>query len=81
MSAISNNGKAFLAWYLTHLVASPLRTKACTSGILSGLQELTAQKLSGVKQFDKRIIQMAAYGKFINNKEEIFFFNSKIGVK
>ncbi|GAA5805018.1 hypothetical protein EDC94DRAFT_699535 [Helicostylum pulchrum] len=74
MSAISNNGKAFLAWYLTHLVASPLRTKACTSGILSGLQELTAQKLSGVKQFDKRIIQMAAYGLFVSGPLSHFMY-------
>lgn len=63
-SALSNNAKAFLAWYLTHLAASPLKTKACTSGVLSGVQELTAQKLSGYKQFDKRIIQMAAYGMY-----------------
>lgn len=68
MSGISANGKAFLAWYLTHLAATPLRTKACTSGVLSGFQELTAQKLSGVKQLDKRIIQMAAYGKKTKNK-------------
>jgi peroxisomal membrane protein 2 len=61
-TALSNNTKVFLAWYLTHLSTSPLRTKAITSGVLSGLQELTAQKLSGAKKFDKRIIQMAAYG-------------------
>lgn len=61
-AALSNNAKAFLAWYLSHLVASPLKTKACTSGTLSGLQELTAQKLSGQKKLDKRVIQMALYG-------------------
>lgn len=64
-TALSNNAKSFLAWYLTHLATSPLRTKACTSGVLSGFQELTAQKLSGAKQLDKRVIQMAAYGKLL----------------
>lgn len=53
----------WLVWYLTELTTNPLRTKSVTSGCLSGLQELTAQKLSGVKKFDKRIFQMAAYGK------------------
>jgi hypothetical protein len=59
---MSNIGKAFLAWYLSHLAVDPLRTKACTSGLLSGLQELTAQKLSGAKKLDKRVIEMACYG-------------------
>ncbi|KAI8987768.1 hypothetical protein BDF20DRAFT_852117 [Mycotypha africana] len=63
---MSSNAKLALAWYLSNLAAAPLRTKACTSGFLSGLQELTAQKLSGAKKFDKRIIQMAAYGLFIS---------------
>ncbi|KAI8378529.1 hypothetical protein BD560DRAFT_389641 [Blakeslea trispora] len=58
--------KTFLAWYLTQLASHPLRTKACTSGVLSGLQELTAQKLSGAKELDKRVLQMAAYGLFIS---------------
>jgi hypothetical protein len=61
-AALSENAKNFLIWYLTHLSTSPLKTKACTNGVLNGLQELTAQKLSGTKM-DKRIIQMAAYGK------------------
>jgi hypothetical protein len=62
-SAASNSStKVFLAWYLSNLATNPLRTKACTSGLLSGLQELTAQKLSGSKKLDKRIIQMACYG-------------------
>ncbi|KAI9490172.1 hypothetical protein BDB00DRAFT_941179 [Zychaea mexicana] len=57
---------AWLAWYLAQLAANPLRTKACTSGVLAGMQELTAQKLSGVKKIDKRVIQMALYGLFIS---------------
>ncbi|KAG0742904.1 hypothetical protein G6F57_000864 [Rhizopus arrhizus] len=66
-SAASNSStKVFLAWYLSNLATNPLRTKACTSGLLSGLQELTAQKLSGSKKLDKRIIQMACYGLFIS---------------
>ncbi|CEG79101.1 hypothetical protein RMATCC62417_13609 [Rhizopus microsporus] len=63
---MSNNANALLAWYLSNLVAHPLRTKACTSGLLSGLQELTAQKLSGAKKLDKRIVQMACYGLFVS---------------
>ncbi|KAI7904900.1 uncharacterized protein BX663DRAFT_503960 [Cokeromyces recurvatus] len=62
----NNNAKLFLAWYLSHLATSPLKTKAYTSGVLSGLQELIAQKLSGAKKVDKRVIQMAAYGFFIS---------------
>lgn len=62
-SPVSSSAKTFLAWYLSNLAAAPLKTKACTSGTLSCLQELTAQKLSGQKQLDKRILQMAAYGK------------------
>ncbi|KAI7859095.1 hypothetical protein BDC45DRAFT_496859 [Circinella umbellata] len=57
---------AWLTWYLAQLATSPLRTKACTSGALAGLQELSAQKLSGVKKVDKRVIQMALYGLFIS---------------
>ncbi|ORZ00260.1 hypothetical protein BCR43DRAFT_484913 [Syncephalastrum racemosum] len=56
----------WLVWYLTELTTNPLRTKSVTSGCLSGLQELTAQKLSGVKKFDKRIFQMAAYGLLVS---------------
>ncbi|KAG2197776.1 hypothetical protein INT46_006416 [Mucor plumbeus] len=73
-SSVSNNAKIFLAWYLSNLAASPLRTKACTSGVLSGLQELTAQKLSGAKKFDKRIIQMAAYGLFVSGPLSHFMY-------
>ncbi|KAG2211675.1 hypothetical protein INT47_008772 [Mucor saturninus] len=74
MSSVSNNSKSFLAWYLSNLAVSPLRTKACTSGVLSGLQELTAQKLSGAKNFDKRIIQMAAYGLFVSGPLNHFLY-------
>ncbi|KAG1089454.1 hypothetical protein G6F42_019968 [Rhizopus arrhizus] len=73
-SPVSSNAKVFLAWYLSNLAAAPLRTKACTSGVLSGLQELTAQKLSGAKKFDKRIIQMAAYGLFISGPLSHFMY-------
>ncbi|KAF7727088.1 hypothetical protein EC973_008051 [Apophysomyces ossiformis] len=57
---------SFLTWYLAQLAANPLRTKAITSGFLSGTQELSAQKLSGAKQLDRKIIQMAAYGLLIS---------------
>ncbi|KAI8139280.1 hypothetical protein BJV82DRAFT_627866 [Fennellomyces sp. T-0311] len=57
---------AWLVWYLSQLAANPLRTKACTNGVLSGLQELSAQKLSGLKKIDKRVIQMALYGFLIS---------------
>lgn len=60
---------SLLTLYLTELAAHPLRTKAITSSVLAGLQEFTAQKLSGAKSpnqsgpVDKRVVQMAAYGK------------------
>lgn len=66
MSTSPSKGNALLLWYITQLTTSPLKTKAVTSGVLSGLQELTAQQLSGTKKFDKRILQMAAYGLFIS---------------
>ncbi|KAG2186407.1 hypothetical protein INT43_002845 [Umbelopsis isabellina] len=59
---------SLLTLYLTELAAHPLRTKAITSSVLAGLQEFTAQKLSGAKSpnqsgpVDKRVVQMAAYG-------------------
>lgn len=61
-SNMSGDAQSFLSWYLSQLAANPLRTKACTSGVLSGTQELCAQKLSGQKNIDKRIIQMLLYG-------------------
>ncbi|KAF9550896.1 hypothetical protein EC957_011443 [Mortierella hygrophila] len=61
-----------LTAYLTELAANPLRTKAITSGTLSGLQEITATKLSGMPKsknpddfilgINKRVVQMALYG-------------------
>ncbi|KAG1142858.1 hypothetical protein G6F37_001280 [Rhizopus arrhizus] len=71
---MSNIGKEFLAWYLSHLAVDPLRTKACTSGLLSGFQELTAQKLSGAKKLDKRVIEMACYGLFISGPLAHFLY-------
>jgi len=38
---------ALLTLYLQQLTMNPLRTKAITSGVLSGLQEYVAQELSG----------------------------------
>ncbi|KAI8884687.1 hypothetical protein K501DRAFT_217133 [Backusella circina FSU 941] len=72
-AALSENAKKFLIWYLTHLSTSPLKTKACTNGVLNGLQELTAQKLSGTK-LDKRIIQMAAYGLLVSGPLNHFLY-------
>lgn len=59
---------SLLTRYLTELAAHPLRTKAITSSVLAALQEFTAQKLSGTKStssgpIDKRVVQMALYGK------------------
>ncbi|KAI9313984.1 hypothetical protein BX666DRAFT_1975438 [Dichotomocladium elegans] len=53
---------SWLVWYLTNLATHPLRTKAITSGILAGAQELAAQKLSGVARVDDRVPKMALYG-------------------
>jgi hypothetical protein len=70
-----------LTAYLTELAANPLRTKALTSGTLSGLQEITATKLSGMPKsknpddfilgINKRVVQMALYGKFHLNSPSI----------
>jgi peroxisomal membrane protein 2 len=65
-----------LALYLQQLITNPLRTKAITSGILSGLQEFVAQELSGTNSrrkgkakengqnvlIDEKILKMALYG-------------------
>ncbi|KAI8339049.1 hypothetical protein BC941DRAFT_350494 [Chlamydoabsidia padenii] len=59
---MSGDSQSFLTWYLSQLAANPLQTKACTSGVLSGTQELFAQKLSGQKNIDRRIIHMFFYG-------------------
>ncbi|KAI8089238.1 uncharacterized protein BX664DRAFT_332498 [Halteromyces radiatus] len=69
-----NDSQSFLTWYLAQLAAHPLRTKACTSGILSGTQELCAQKLSGQKKIDKRIIQMFLYGLCISGPLSHFLY-------
>ncbi|KAF9171987.1 hypothetical protein BGX21_006647 [Mortierella sp. AD011] len=67
---------AILTAYLTELAANPLRTKALTSGTLSGLQEITATKLSGMPQskdpkdlifgVNKRVVQMTLYGLLVS---------------
>ncbi|KAI8068705.1 hypothetical protein BC940DRAFT_298851 [Gongronella butleri] len=69
-----SSNTSFLAWYLTHLAANPLRTKAITSGVLSGTQELCAQKLSGQKKIDKRIIQMFLYGLLVSGPLNHFLY-------
>ncbi|KAG0265711.1 hypothetical protein DFQ27_000444 [Actinomortierella ambigua] len=68
--------KSMLAAYLAQLAQNPLRTKALTSGTLSGLQELTASKLAGMPKsknpddfilgVDKRIVQMTLYGLLVS---------------
>ncbi|KAI8576900.1 hypothetical protein K450DRAFT_254844 [Umbelopsis ramanniana AG] len=62
---------SLLTMYLTELAAHPLRTKALTSAVLSGVQEFTAQKLSGTKPtsagpVDKRVVQMTLYGLLVS---------------
>lgn len=76
-----------LTAYLTELAANPLRTKALTSGTLSGLQEITATKLSGMPKsknpddfifgINKRVVQMALYGKLTNHHTLQCHFNGK----
>ncbi|CAG8617641.1 13398_t:CDS:2 [Ambispora leptoticha] len=80
-----------LNWYLSELTAHPLRTKAVTSGILSGLQEYIAQELSGsrkrkLKQIEKktifgsenneRVVKMVIYGFFISGPLGHFLFQT-----
>ncbi|ORX51646.1 hypothetical protein DM01DRAFT_1337152 [Hesseltinella vesiculosa] len=71
---MSSDNASFLTWYLSQLAAHPLRTKACTSGTLAGIQELCAQKLSGQKNIDKRIIQMFIYGLVISGPINHFLY-------
>ncbi|KAG0243731.1 hypothetical protein B0O80DRAFT_451101 [Mortierella sp. GBAus27b] len=79
MAAIAekpNLASTLLASYLAELAANPLRTKALTSGTLSGLQEITATKLSGMPAsknpndyilgINKRVVQMALYGLLVS---------------
>ena len=70
--------KALLLGYLNQLQTHPLRTKAITSGLLSGLQEYVAQELSGTSRqrkgkrradyignyagLDEKVVKMALYG-------------------
>ena len=68
--------ETLLALYLRQLTTSPFRTKAITSGLLSGLQEIVAQELSGTSSrrkgkarendknnlVDEKVVKMALYG-------------------
>jgi peroxisomal membrane protein 2 len=70
--------RGLLLGYLNQLQTHPLRTKAITSGILSGLQEYVAQRLSGTSRprkgkkkegqmsiyshVDEKVVKMALYG-------------------
>ncbi|CAG8473800.1 8101_t:CDS:2 [Paraglomus occultum] len=74
--------KTLLVGYLNQLQTHPLRTKAITSGLLSGLQEYVAQELSGTSRqrkgkgradhignyagLDEKVVKMALYGFFIS---------------
>lgn len=70
-----------LALYLQQLHTNPFRTKAITSGMLSGLQEFVAQELSGTSSrrkgkakendqsnlIDEKVLKMALYGVYLLN--------------
>ena len=78
--SIEQTSKSFpgylLALYLQQLTTNPLRTKAITSGVLSGLQEIVAQEFSGTSRrrkgkarennqndlIDEKVVKMALYG-------------------
>ncbi|GAA97938.1 uncharacterized protein L969DRAFT_78185 [Mixia osmundae IAM 14324] len=70
-----------LAWYLGHLAARPLFTKACTAGTLSFFQEIIAGRLAGVPpvkvkrtglppldilRANERAVKLAIYGFLIS---------------
>lgn len=44
--------KTFLAWYETHLQASPVQTKMFTGSFLWGLGDFVAQAMAGIEQYD-----------------------------
>lgn len=53
------------AWrkYLIQLQAHPLKTKAITSGVLAGVSDLVAQKISGIKKLQlRRLFLIMLYG-------------------
>ncbi|RGB35023.1 hypothetical protein C1646_640391 [Rhizophagus diaphanus] len=77
-----------LALYIQQLHTNPLRTKAITSGMLSGLQEFVAQELSGTSRrrkgkakendqinlIDEKILKMALYGFLVSGPLNHFLF-------
>ncbi|KAL0084829.1 hypothetical protein J3Q64DRAFT_1744261 [Phycomyces blakesleeanus] len=74
MSLPTNSSRSFLVMYLAQLAANPLRTKAITSSVLAGCQEAAAQKLSGQKHIDKRVLHMAAYGLILSGPLSHFLY-------
>ncbi|RUS20269.1 hypothetical protein BC937DRAFT_95571 [Endogone sp. FLAS-F59071] len=79
IAAAPTASRSLLTLYLSALSTNPLRTKAATSGILAGLQELVAQRLAGQKSkngeiIDLKVIQMTAYGLFISGPLGHFLF-------
>ncbi|KGN61586.1 peroxisomal membrane protein PMP22 [Cucumis sativus] len=53
------------AWqgYLLQLQKNPLRTKAITAGVLAGISDSVAQKISGIKKLQfRRLLLLMLYG-------------------
>ncbi|KAG9287772.1 hypothetical protein G9A89_017367 [Geosiphon pyriformis] len=63
-----NFPEALLAWYLLQIASNPLRTKAITAGVFSGLQEFLAQKLSGSRNKGKAAEKKTLFGNPNNDK-------------
>ncbi|KAK4761163.1 hypothetical protein SAY87_006056 [Trapa incisa] len=60
MASIAKKG---LRQYLLQLQKHPLRTKAITAGVLSGISDVTAQKLTGIQKLQlKRLALKVLFG-------------------
>uniref|UniRef100_A0A1J3GG55 Peroxisomal membrane protein PMP22 n=1 Tax=Noccaea caerulescens TaxID=107243 RepID=A0A1J3GG55_NOCCA len=63
----SPNNKTTLQRYLSQLQQHPLRTKAITAGVLSGVSDVVSQKLSGIQKIQLRrvLLKMIFAGGFL----------------
>nr|POE95039.1 peroxisomal membrane protein pmp22 [Quercus suber] len=62
------NGKeGLLNQYLLQLQHHPLRTKAITAGVLSGISDLVSQKLTGIQKIQLRRLVLKVVKLFLNS--------------
>uniref|UniRef100_A0A7N2LSC5 Peroxisomal membrane protein PMP22 n=1 Tax=Quercus lobata TaxID=97700 RepID=A0A7N2LSC5_QUELO len=59
--------KGLLNQYLLQLQHHPLRTKAITAGVLSGISDLVSQKLTGIQKIQLRRLVLKVVKLFVNS--------------